>query len=118
MAGFAPSGPEDRDRFGSSLASLGVLLHMNRGRLEEALGLAAKHLKPDGSFFAIAAIGDYTEGEWQGFPVLTQPLEFYANEAEQFSLEVSSLGTLDSLGYGRQHGKPSMDEMLNFRISG
>lgn len=93
-----------------------VFQHLSLAKLEEALEFAAKHLNPDGILYGTAPIGAYQDGEWQGFPVLTRPFVFYRNEAKKYGLQVSSLGTLDSLGYGRQHGKPSEVVMLKFRL--
>jgi len=95
--------------------SFQVLIHMAEDRLEEAFDLAKKHLEPNGVFFATALIGEFDESEWQGFPVIRQSLEFYEQKAAKVGLTVASRGTLDSLGYGRQDGKPSDVCMLEFR---
>jgi len=94
-----------------------VLIHMNQERLKEAFEFVAEKLKSSGRFLATAQIGAEHEEEWQGFPVLTRLLETYAAEAARFNLEVTSLGGLESLGYGDYVHQKSRcsSEMLVFQ---
>lgn len=97
--------------------SFQVLLHMEQSKLEEALEYSAKHMAPNGFFYATVLVGDYKEDEWQGFPVISRPLEYYKSEAGKFGLDVSELGSLERLGYGKYvpYEKPSSTIMLELK---
>lgn len=93
-----------------------VLIHMDQERLRKAFRFVAENLKQNGRFFATATIGSENEEEWQGFPVMTRPMTFYAREARRSGLKVISLGGLEKLGYGDyvKLNSPRSSEMLIF----
>jgi len=87
-----------------------VLVHMTDDIADACLALVARTLREDGSFYANVSLGDAPEREWQGFPVVSRPLDFYARGAARHGLTVANLGILTEQGYpsGLQDGKGSM----------
>ncbi|MDX6523555.1 MAG: hypothetical protein QOI17_1068, partial [Gaiellales bacterium] len=60
--------------------------------------------------------GDREDGQWQGFPVVHRPLEFYAEAAARNGLAMEQLGSLASLGHPPGPGAPQM--MLRLTAAG
>lgn len=91
-----------------------VLFHMHDDIVEECLGLVARALTDGGLFYANVSLSDSREqqGQWQGFPVISRPRQFYADAAARQGLAVSDVGRLDTLGHGTGLGSRSM--MLSF----
>lgn len=94
-----------------------VLIHMPDPALDRTLAFAARHLAPDGRLWANVNIGEGVIGEWQGFPVVARPLEFYRGAAARHGMLLESLGTLESLGH--RSGVPTQDQqiMLELRLA-
>ena len=76
-----------------------VLIHMSDEILADALQFVSRQLSDTGVFFANVNIGERQEGNWQGFPVVSRSLEFYREECAKAGLEVTEIGTLESLGH-------------------
>jgi len=76
-----------------------VLIHMNDKILNDTLLFVSKHLSEEGVFYANVIIGDRKEGNWQGFPVVTRPFDFYSQACTMNDLVVSDLGSLKELGH-------------------
>lgn len=76
-----------------------VLVHLDDENLDRALSFAGRHLAPDGVMFANVATDDREQGQWQGFPVISRPVETYAAAAAVHDLATDELGTLESLGH-------------------
>ena len=76
-----------------------VLIHMNDKILNDTLSFVSKHLSEEGSFYANVIIGDRKEGDWQGFPVVTRPFDFYGQACTMNGLVVSDLGPVKELGH-------------------
>lgn len=76
-----------------------VLIHMNDKILNDTLSFVSKHLSEEGVFYANVIIGDRKEGDWQGFPVVTRPFDFYSQACTMNDLVVSDLGSLKELGH-------------------
>lgn len=74
-----------------------VLIHMSDEIVDAYLRFVSQRMAESGEFYANAALGDHVHGKWQGFPVLSRPLEFYQRSASSHGLSVSELGTLASL---------------------
>jgi cyclopropane fatty-acyl-phospholipid synthase-like methyltransferase len=91
-----------------------VLFHMRDEIVDACLGLVARSLTEGGVFYANVSLSDRREeqGEWQGFPVISRPREFYADLAARHGLSVGDVGRLDTLGHGSGPGERSM--MLRF----
>jgi SAM-dependent methyltransferase len=85
-----------------------VLIHMPDDVLDSAMGFAARHLEPDGVFYATVNMGERWDspGDWQGFPNVRRPLEFYRDAAGRHGLDVEDMGTLQSFGHGPGQGQP------------
>lgn len=96
--------------------SFQVFLHMSETKLEESLEFASRHLDKDGAFYATALLGDNEDEEWQGFPVISRPLELYQSKAKSFNLSTEVLGSLINLGYREYvpHANSSTTMMLKF----
>ncbi len=94
-----------------------VLFHMHDDIVEECLALVARALTPSGLFYANVSLSDAREqqGQWQGFPVISRPHQFYADTAARHGLAVSDVGRLDTLGHDSSLGSKSM--MLRFTLS-
>ena len=74
-----------------------VLIHMTDEIADKYLRFVSQRMTESGEFYANVALGDHMHGEWQGFPVLSRPREFYQHSASSHGLSVSELGTLASL---------------------
>ena len=88
-----------------------VLIHLDDPALEHALGFVARHLLPHGSFHGnvllTSASGPVGVRRWQGFPVVTRPLDAYRAAAARHGLELRDLGPLERLGH--VSGDPEQD---------
>lgn len=92
-----------------------VLFHLSDTILADGIAMVARHLAPDGVFYANIIDGEGPAGAWQGFPVAPRPLDTYRALAARHGLEVERLGQLAELGH--HSGDPSQDSqvMLAFR---
>jgi hypothetical protein len=88
-----------------------VLIHMTDEIVDAYLRFVSQRMAESGEFYANAALGDHVHGEWQGFPVLSRPLEFYKRSASSHGLSVSELGTL---GWHSDRIKRGGTTMLRF----
>lgn len=91
-----------------------VLIHMDDATLAEALDFVARHLAPSGAFYANVNLGQVPERRWQGFPVVSRPLEFYTAQAEEADLCPESLGSLRELGHLSGYAAADAQVMLRF----
>lgn len=89
-----------------------VLIHMTDEIVEAYLRFVSQRMAESGEFYANVALGDRVHGEWQGFPVLSRPREFYERSASSHGLSVNELGTLASLSDRIERGGNTM--MLRF----
>jgi SAM-dependent methyltransferase len=87
------------DRRYDLIWAFSVLIHLSDDVLRETFAFASRHLRDDGVFYANVRIGTGQDGEWQGFPVVTRPMAFYASEAEAHGLSCDALGVLRDLGH-------------------
>jgi SAM-dependent methyltransferase len=87
-----------------------VLFHMHDEIVDACFGLVVRALTEDGVFYANVSLSDEREeqGEWQGFPVISRPRDFYEGLAASHGLRVSDVGRLDTLGHGSGPGEKSM----------
>ena len=91
-----------------------VLIHMPDDVLHAGLRFVARHLQPTGSLYAnvnTCEPGDARDGQftqWQGFPVMAHPLDWYRDAAKQAGLTITDLGSLADLGH--DDGKPHPDQ--------
>jgi SAM-dependent methyltransferase len=92
-----------------------VLIHMDDRVLRDTLAFASRHLKADGVFFANVRISAGKDGEWQGFPVVTRPLSFYAAEAAAHGLTCEAVGPLSDLGH--VSGAKDQDEQVMLKMT-
>ena len=89
------------------LWAFSVLFHLADPILDACFVMAARHLKPEGIFFANVIAGNGAPGEWQGFPVAARTLETYQALALRHGLHTRIVGTLAELGH--HCGDPSQD---------
>ena len=75
---------------------------------------AFKHLKENGKFYANVNIKENEEGQWQGFPVVFRPIEFYQEMADVSNLNMRKLDTLKSLGHISNRDMGDQQIMLEF----
>ena len=91
-----------------------VLIHMADPVLDAYLRFIARSLADGGRFYGNVRLGEYPEGSWQGFPVVSRPREFYERSAASHGLAIEDVGTLESLG----HKVGSVgDEMMMLRFT-
>jgi cyclopropane fatty-acyl-phospholipid synthase-like methyltransferase len=76
-----------------------VFIHMRDEVLRAYLALVAGFLTERGRFYANVMLGDRVEGEWQGFPVISRPLDAYESWAASCGLTMDTVGQLDALGH-------------------
>ena len=90
-----------------------VLIHMPDEVVDGYLRLVSQRMAVSGEFYANVALGDRADGEWQGFPVVFRPHEFYERTAAAHGLKMDEVGALGSLGpHTTSHGRQTM--MLRF----
>jgi len=92
-----------------------VLIHMDDESLRKAIALVSNTLSGKGVFFANVNIGSGKELEWQGFPVVRRPLEFYKKVAADYGLDVVDMGEIRSLGH--KCGVESQDSQHMLKIT-
>jgi cyclopropane fatty-acyl-phospholipid synthase-like methyltransferase len=88
-----------------------VLIHMTDEIVDACLGLVASGLTEAGEFYANVNLGSNAEAQWQDFPVVWRPRQFYEDLAAPHGLIVHDVGTLESLGHG---SAGDMGMMLRF----
>ena len=91
-----------------------VLIHMEDAITADALAFAARQLGDAGVFLANVNAGIAPERGWQGFPVVTRPLGFYAGLAARAGLQMTPLGTLRELGHVSGNASADAQIMLRF----
>ncbi len=85
-----------------------VLIHMEDGVLERAFSFVARHLAPDGSFYANVRTEGGSPGQrWEGFPVVSRPLQFYREVGARHGFVLRDMGSLSGLGH--VSGDPAQD---------
>jgi SAM-dependent methyltransferase len=100
-----------------------VLIHMDDEALEQALGFVARHLLPHGSFHGnVLLAGESGAGgrrgsgpRWQGFPVVSRPLEAYRAAGARHALVMRDLGSLAGLGHASGDSEQDGQHMLVWR---
>jgi len=92
-----------------------VLIHMNDEALSDTLSMVRNHLRPGGAFFANVNLGEEaTKGKWQGFPVVSHPLAYYAELCDKNGLEALDIGPLQE--YGHLSGVEAQDQQRMLKI--
>jgi len=81
------------------LWAFSVLIHLNNEILNDTLDFVSKHMSEEGAFYANVNIGERNEGNWQGFPIVWRPFDFYSRACAMNGLVVSDLGPLKKLGH-------------------
>ena len=104
-----------RDTTFDVIWAFSVLIHMPDTIFRQSIHFVADRLGAGGRFFANVRIGsDDSRKQWQGFPVVTRPLNFYELESQAVGLDLAVLGSLERLGH--RSGRPQQDQqvMLSF----
>lgn len=96
------------------LWAFSVLFHLADPILDACLGMAARHLEPEGWFFANVIVGVGVPGEWQGFPVVPRTLETYRALALRHGLHMRVLGSLAEVGHNSGDASQDTQTMLVF----
>lgn len=96
------------------LWAFSVLFHLADPILDACFAMAARHLAPDGVFYANIIDGDGARGEWQGFPVAPRRLETYRALALRHGLHTRVIGSLAELGHHSGDGSQDAQTMLAF----
>ncbi|MEI6816553.1 MAG: class I SAM-dependent methyltransferase [Bacteroidota bacterium] len=91
-----------------------VMIHMKDEIADKCLMMVSKHLKPNGVYYANVNIGEWAEGNWEGFPVVCRNLEFYKTMAAKYHLKVEDVGDLKSCGHITGIDKQDSQRMLKF----
>jgi SAM-dependent methyltransferase len=92
-----------------------LLMHLEDPELDVAFAFTARHLTPDGVFYANVHLGDGQLGSWSGFPILARPMDWYAERGRAVGFEVRSLGRLRELGHVSGDRRADAQFMLCFR---
>jgi len=88
------------DRRFDFIWSFSVLMHMTDDVLDGALDFVASHLSSEGVYYANVNIApERWEGEWQGFPIIAETLDFYDRACAKSGMGVDDLGPLVDLGH-------------------
>ncbi len=91
-----------------------VLIHLDDGILDEALGLVRRHLQPTGVFYATVNVGEKATGAWQGFPIVFRSLDFYRDAFRRHGLAVEDIGSLPT--HGHLHPRASAEDQERQRM--
>jgi SAM-dependent methyltransferase len=94
-----------------------VLIHMDDAVAANALSFAARQLAAGGALYANVNAGEAPPRRWQGFPVVTRPLAFYAELAGRVGLAMTPLGALRELGHVSGDAAADAQWMLRFARS-
>jgi SAM-dependent methyltransferase len=105
----------DLKRRFDALWAFSVLFHLADPILDACFAMAARHLEPEGVFFANVIAGEGSPGEWQGFPVAPRTLEAYRALALRHGLQARVIGTLAELGH--HSGDSSQDAQCMMAFS-
>lgn len=97
------------------LWAFSVLFHLADPILDAGFSMAARHLEPEGIFFANVIAGDGPSGEWQGFPVAPRTLQTYRSMALHHGLHMCVVGVLGELGH--HSGDASQDSQIMLAFS-
>ena len=76
-----------------------VLIHLSDDILEECIKFVSNNISNEGVFYANINTVENVDGNWQGFPVVFRPIEFYKAMAEKFNLKLEVIGQLKDLGH-------------------
>lgn len=80
-----------------------VLIHLSDAILETALATISRHLSPNGRFLGNVNIGSDEDGQWQGFPVVCRPWEFYRSAFLRHGMHAEDIGSLHDWGHQIPH---------------
>ncbi len=92
-----------------------VIIHMTDELLSGATEFIALHLRSRGKAYVTVRVGSPRSNEWQGFPAVRRPLEFYEERFGAAGLRVLDLGPLTDFGHdipGRTTDQQSAQRML------
>jgi SAM-dependent methyltransferase len=92
-----------------------VLIHMTDEILSQCLSFVARHLAPDGVFFANVNLAKAPDRSWRGFPVVSRDLPFYERSARSHGLAVRPLAILRELGHVTGYANQDAQVMLEWR---
>ncbi len=95
-----------------------VMIHMPDEVLDRCLAMVARSLAPGGVFLGNINLGDKPIGDWQGFPVMAHPMEWFVELAAKHGLAVEDLGSLMELGHDDGRPNPQTRRMLRFTLAG
>ncbi len=104
----------DMDNKFDYLWAFSVMIHMKDEIADACLSMVSKHLKSGGSYYANVNIGEWAEGNWEGFPVVCRSLQFYQTMAAKYNLLVEDVDDLKSLGHDTGIEKQDSQRMLRF----
>lgn len=76
-----------------------VLFHMQDKILNHTLQFVSRHLSENGVLYTNVNIGEREKDNWQGFPVVARPLDFYRKVCAMNGLVVTDIGSLKELGH-------------------
>jgi SAM-dependent methyltransferase len=79
------------------LWAFSVVIHLEDPILEDVIRFAARHLKPDGVFYANVDTADKEDGQWLEFPGVRRPMRFYAEVLDRNGLGFTDVGSLKEL---------------------
>lgn len=82
------------------ILAFSVLFHMEDRIAEDCFHFIKNHLQSEGNFFANVKVNKHShDGSWQGFPIISKPLDFYKELAKKTGLEMTYMNTLKNLGH-------------------
>lgn len=76
-----------------------VVIHMTDESLVGAAEFIAGHLRPHARAYLTVRVGPPRSNEWQGFPAVRRPLDFYEERFGAVGLRVQDLGPLTDFGH-------------------
>ena len=91
-----------------------VLIHVPDDSLDDTIAAIARHLEPEGVFYATVNLGDQPEGSWKGFPVVHRSASFYQETFRRQGLKVVDLGSLPD--FGHVHPRTSLEAQSRQRM--
>jgi SAM-dependent methyltransferase len=91
-----------------------VLIHVPDAHLDATLAAVARHLEPDGVFYATVNVGNQADGSWKAFPVVYRSAAFYRETFRRQGLEVVDLGSLPD--FGHVHPRTSLEAQSRQRM--
>ena len=92
-----------------------TLIHFEDHITKAFFEFLSRQLSEKGVFWGNVNIESYSDGRWQGFPIVFRPFSFYQKLADENNLLLNDLGKLTDLGHVSDESISDKQVMLEIR---